>query len=149
MRIIMQEKYAKTLYKDYKVFYNVEDFIKFFNNRIVAAEYYADDITIYRPDCFLETSYFDYPRYKFVITNDVDNEQLIRNIIVCKIPVTDKPKNCVNFNDIHDLQNAYGCSLDNFNPEIFSIKNIIDMLNGDRKDSLNNTIDVLHTLNFY
>lgn len=145
MNIIIQERYGKTLYKKYKEFHSIEEFIKFFNKRILANEY-SDNIKIYMPYFQMEAMWYDYTPFRYVIENDVDNEQLKRNIIICHISVADLPKDNVYFSDIEELQKAYAESLDSYISEVYSIKDIVDILNGHIKDSLDNTVSVLHIL---
>lgn len=145
MRITIQERYAKTLYKEKYAFNSIESFIEFFNNRVITHHYKEDDVYIYIPETEIYTDFYEFPYFKFEITG-ANDEIYKKQIVVCRVPITDLPCKQTAFNDIHELQDTYGTSLDNYNPEIYSIKTIIDMLNGNRKDSLNNDVDVLHIL---
>lgn len=149
MKIYLLEKYAKSLYRRNGVMWNsIEDFIvNGFNKREDCLPKSAND----NLDVYINTYDFNY--FKLEIEDISDEDLNKRNIVCCEIAVPlYKAYDIVAFETTNDLLDAYKNIITGWDPQLYSIKEIIDIINGDiiqksRDTSQDNHI--FHILKFY
>lgn len=147
MKIFLLEKYSKNQYRRTDIVWNsIEDFIiNGFNKREICSV--NGDIEFYIPT-------YDIFNYFKLEIEDISEEDLNkRNIVCCEIPTPlYKGYNISTFETINDLLDTYQNIITGLDPQLYSIKEIIDIINGDiiqKSRCISQDNHLLHILKFH
>lgn len=123
MKIYIKEKYTRELYRHNGSYLKSRDeFLQLFNNRIVVATH--DDIEIYNPDKELPSFLYQIE----IVTESPEDEAIVkqRDIVVVELPGLYKAHSTTTYDTIDDLLSDYNGELSGWNPQIFSLEEIIN-----------------------